>query len=114
MGMANDHLADEPTRADIDATRGPLLLEFGAPWCGHCQAAQPLIAQAMDAHPGLRHLKVEDGPGQPLGRSFRIKLWPSLVFLRDGVELSRLVRPTDRQAIAEALSQLAAHGNDGA
>ena len=56
----------------------------------------------------MRHLKVEDGPGRPLGRSFRVKLWPTLVFMRGGVEVARLVRPTDAAAIAEALAQIAA------
>jgi len=47
----------------------------------------------------VRHLKIEDGPGRPLGRSFRVKLWPTLVFLRDGVEVARVVRPADAKQI---------------
>ncbi len=43
--------------------------------------------------PNVRHLKVEDGKGKPLGRSFQVKLWPTLLFLRDGQMLRRLVRP---------------------
>lgn len=99
---------NEPSRAEIDALTEPTLLEFGAAHCGHCRAAQPLIAEALAAHPPLRHIKVEDGPGRPLGRSFRVKLWPTLVFLREGRELARLVRPADSAAIAQALAQLVA------
>ncbi len=98
----------EPSRAEVDASTGPLLLEFGSAWCGHCRAAQPLIAAALAGHPGLRHVKVEDGPGRPLGRSYRVKLWPTLVFLRDGAERARLVRPGAQQPIAEALDRLIA------
>ena len=54
----------------------------------------------------MRHIKVEDGSGRPLGRSFRIKLWPTLVFLRDGKEVARLVRPTDADEIEKALRQI--------
>ena len=96
----------EPSRAEIDASAGALLLEFGSAGCGHCRAAQPLIESALAARPGLRHLKIEDGPGRPLGRSFRVKLWPTLVFLRDGAERSRLVRPAATQPIADALAGL--------
>jgi thioredoxin 1 len=42
----------------------------------------------------VRHVKVEDGPGQPLGRSFGVRLWPNLVFLRDGRIVRQLARPT--------------------
>ena len=101
------HIASpEPTRAEIDASTGPLLLEFGSSGCGHCRAAQPLIAAALAHHPLLRHLKIEDGPGRPLGRSFRVKLWPTLVFLRDGTERARLVRPGGAQPIADAMAGL--------
>ena len=41
----------------------------------------------------MRHIKVEDGPGRPLGRSFRVKIWPNLVFLRDGEVVQQLARP---------------------
>jgi thioredoxin 1 len=90
---------NEPTRQEIDATREPLVLEFGATWCGYCQAAQADIAAALSAHPAVRHIKVEDGKGRPLGRSFRVKLWPTLVYLENGVEQGRVVRPADRSAI---------------
>lgn len=104
MSMTREYPATEPMRADIDASTGATVLEFGAPWCGHCIGAQPLIESALADHPGVRHIKVEDGPGRPLGRSYRVKLWPTLVFLRDGVEMARLVRPGDAGDIARALS----------
>lgn len=87
----------------MDAWPGPLVIQFGAGWCGHCIAAQPLIGSAFADHPGVAHVRIEDGPGRPLGRSYRIKLWPTLVFLRDGVELARLVRPSSVDAITRAL-----------
>ena len=96
----------EPERSAIDKLGEPALLEFGSPWCGYCRAAQPLIAAAMARHAGLTHIKVADGSGRPLGRSFRVKLWPTLIFLKNGVEVSRLVRPTSSAEIAEALAAI--------
>jgi len=95
-----------PTREQIDALEGPALLEFGTSWCGHCAAAQPLIAAALASHRQVRHLKIEDGPGRRLGRSFGVKLWPTLIFMRHGQELARLTRPADGAAIEEALERI--------
>ena len=110
MPMTTQYAETEPTREAIAQTKGPLVLEFGAPGCGICSAAQPLIARALSAFPEVVHIKVEDGSGRPLGRSFRIKLWPSLIFLRDGQEVSRLVRPTESGGIEDALRQITTAG----
>lgn len=107
MPYASQHLAQPPTREAVDSLRGAAVVEFGTPWCGHCQRAQPLIAQALLNHPDVEHIKVEDGPGQRLGRSFGVKLWPTLVFLRDGQELARLVRPQTTAEIEDALNRTA-------
>ena len=104
--MNESYAATEPTRAEVDQLDGASVIEFGAPWCGYCQAAQPLLASAFASHPGVRHVKVEDGKGRPLGRSFRVTLWPTLVFLDQGKEVARLVRPGDAGAICQALAKI--------
>lgn len=104
MGPYPAFTLPEPDRADIDALREPVMLEFGTDWCGHCQAARPLIAAAHAAHPAVRHIRIEDGKGRKLGRSFGVKLWPTLVFLVDGRERARQVRPADMATISEALA----------
>jgi thioredoxin 1 len=90
----------------VDAWTGPAVLEFGADWCGHCQGAHPLVTAALAAHPGVKHVKVADGKGKPLGRSFYVKLWPTLVFLRDGKEVARAVRPTSEDIVLRGLEAL--------
>jgi len=106
MSFSDAYAVDEPSRADVEKLAGPVLLEFGSPWCGQCRTIQPLLAAALALRPQVRHLKIADGPGRPLGRSFRVKLWPTLVFLDHGREVVRLVRPRDADAIGDALAQI--------
>ena len=96
----------EPSRDEVDRMTGPVLLEFGATWCPHCQAIQAPLAEALAGRPGVRHIRVEDGKGKPLGRSFRVKLWPTLVFMRDGQPINQLVRPPAEE-IAAAFAEFA-------
>lgn len=106
MGLARNVTHPEPQRAEIDALAGPTVLEFGTSWCGHCRAAQPLIASAFAGHPDVRHIRIEDGNGRRLGRSFGVKLWPTLVFLADGRELARVVRPPEIAAVEAGLRSI--------
>ena len=106
MAMTEEYAASEPQRSEIDILAGPTLVEFGSPWCGHCRRAQPLIDAAFAQHDGVRHIKIADASRRRLGRSFGVKLWPTLVFLKDGKEIARLVRPTDVGAIRAALAQI--------
>ena len=107
MPLDTNYDKPEPTRAEVDELPGPTVLEFGATWCEICQGAQPAIAAAFADHPNVRHIKVGDGKGKPLGRSFGVKLWPTLVFLMDGKELARTVRPTDTAEIRKGLEAVA-------
>lgn len=101
-----DYVPESMTRAEADALRGATVLQFGTNWCGICTRAEPNITEALSKRPDVRRVLVEDGPGRRLGRSFGIKLWPTLVMLRDGTEVARVVRPGDAAEIARALAQL--------
>jgi thioredoxin 1 len=107
MGFVAEYSDVEPSRIDIDAFEGLSVVEFSTAWCEHCIAAQPFIAAALEAFPQFRHVKIEDGPGRLLGRSFRVKLWPTLVVLKNGSELGRLVRPNEAAAVESLLKSCA-------
>jgi thioredoxin 1 len=96
-----------PSREEIDREPGPLLVEFGTPWCGHCRAIAPRVAELLARHPEVKHVKVEDGPGRPLGRSFSVRMWPSFVFLRDGRIVREVARPS-HAVLDEAFQALSA------
>ena len=72
----------------------------------HCRRAQPLIHAAFAGHDGVRHVKVADASLRRLGRSFGVKLWPTLVFLKDGREVAKLVRPQSADPIRAALAAI--------
>jgi thioredoxin 1 len=104
--MAERYEAEAVSRGDIDSMAGAVVLDFGTNWCGHCQAAAPAIEEALADAPSVQHIKVEDGKGRPLGRSFQVKLWPTLIFLKDGVEVDRLVRPMSVDEIRGGLKRI--------
>jgi thioredoxin 1 len=106
MIMHDEYQNPGPSREEIDSRQGAVLLEFGTGWCGHCQAAAPAIEHALKEFPNVEHIKVEDGPGRRLGRSFRVKLWPTAIVLKDGQEIGRVVRPESADELRSVLQKL--------
>jgi len=120
--------SDHPTREAVAAMPGSVVIEFGVDWCPHCQqaagpvsmalaaaladvravagAAAPTGAGVAAAADTLQYLRLEDERARPLGRSFKVKLWPTLLFLQDGVEMARVVRPTTAAEVIAGLEHL--------
>jgi thioredoxin 1 len=106
IGFNSEYVEETFTFEQIGELLGDAVLEFGAPWCGHCQAASSAIKEVVTEHAGLSHIKIYDGKGKPLGRAFKVKLWPTLILLRDGNEVARLMRPLSSDEVRQLMSKL--------
>jgi len=111
MMPATNYAASELQRESADSLPGLVVLQFGTNWCGYCQNAQTIIEPVMASRPDVARHFIEDGPGRPLGRSYRVKQWPTLVLLRDGLEAGRLVRPQDAEQVKALLKAANADGS---
>ncbi|MGO3344708.1 MAG: thioredoxin family protein [Marinomonas sp.] len=102
-GFNPDYSENPPTIDDISQLTGDAILEFGAPWCGYCQASRAIVAEVL-GDLSIPHVKVFDGKGKKLGRMFGVKLWPTLILLRNGTEVNRIVRPKSKEEIDRFLA----------
>ncbi|GLS90290.1 thiol reductase thioredoxin [Psychromonas marina] len=100
-----DYQEDALTVNQVSELSGHTMIEFGTPWCGHCQAAKPVIQEVLANYADVTHIKVYDGKGKKLGRLFSVKLWPTLILLHDGQEVARLVRPFNTGQVQTLLTQ---------
>ncbi|WP_281558173.1 thioredoxin family protein [Thalassomonas sp. RHCl1] len=105
-GFNPDYAEDAPSFEQISELVGDTILEFGAPWCEHCQAATPAVQQVLTEYPEFSHIKIYDGKGKPLGRAFKVKLWPTLILLHHGKEVARLVRPLSVEEVRQLVSKI--------
>ena len=105
-GFNTEYSEEAPSLDDINGLSGFALLEFGAPWCGHCQASRDAVKEGIDEQSDLLHIKVFDGKGKRLGRQFGVKLWPTLILLHDGKEVERIARFTSVDEVRQLLTLL--------
>jgi len=105
LGYQTEYQESTLTAQDIRALPGLTLLEFGTAWCQHCQAASQAVKKALEAYPTLHHIKLIDGKGKRLGRAYQVKQWPTFIYLQNGEELGRLVRPRHSESIQQLLAK---------
>ena len=102
-GFNPDYSEDAPGIEQVNGLPGDAIIEFGTPWCGHCQAALPAVREVLSERADLLHIKIYDGKGKPLGRAFGVRQWPTLIRLHDGREVARLVRPLAADEVRQLL-----------
>jgi thioredoxin 2 len=84
---ANESTFDVETRA-----QPTVVLDLWAPWCGPCRFVSPILDELAHQYPGrLKVVKVNVDENPVLARRFDAMSIPTLVVLRDGAVVNRIV-----------------------
>lgn len=89
------------------------VLDFYADWCGPCRAMSPAIQSLMEEYNKegsdveIKKVNVDSDPD--LTTKFSIRSIPTLVFLKDGVEMDRMNGAVSKDKILEKLGVVSAY-----
>ncbi|KAG3113046.1 hypothetical protein PI124_g7947 [Phytophthora idaei] len=76
---------EHKTQAGSGATTGDWLIEFYAPWCGHCKKLAPIYENVADELKGQVNVaKVDVTANAELGKRFGIRGFPTLLHFSHG------------------------------
>ncbi|MFO7615763.1 MAG: thioredoxin [Bacteroidales bacterium] len=85
-------------------SRGLVLVDFWAAWCGPCKMMSPVLNDvAEEAGDQAKVAKVNVDHNQDLAKRFKIRSIPTLVLLRDGVEINRYVGLKQKKFLLQEL-----------
>jgi len=85
----------------------PVMVDFWASWCGPCRATGPVIDQLADEYAEkIKVGKVNVDENKELAMQYRIQGIPTVVFLKSGQEVGRLVGAQGKAAFARAIDQI--------
>ena len=88
--MATLHLTDDTFENEVINSKGSVVVDFFAPWCGPCKMLAPVIDQLAESYDGkVKICKVDIDENQRVTNNFRVQSVPTIVFFKDGKEIGR-------------------------
>lgn len=92
--------------AALTAARGVTLIDFTAKWCGPCKQLAPILAGlATEYGAQVRVVAVDVDDSQDVAQHYGVRAMPTMVLLRDGAEVGRVVGTRSRAFLAGVLDR---------
>ncbi|RIW37745.1 thioredoxin [Bacillus salacetis] len=102
--MAITHATDQTFQNEVGS--GLVLADFWAPWCGPCKMIAPVLEE-LDADMGdkVKIVKVDVDENQETAGNFGVMSIPTLVVLKDGEVVEKVIGFQPKEALAELLNK---------
>jgi thioredoxin 1 len=92
--------------AALTAAKGVTLIDFTAKWCGPCKQLAPILAGlATEYGSQVRVVAVDVDDSQDVAQRYGVRAMPTMVLLRDGAEVGRVVGTRSRAFLAGVLDR---------
>ncbi len=72
-------------------SKGYVLVDFFADWCGPCKAIAPFFNSLKEMYPQVKFFKLDIDENQEMARKYKIESIPAFILFKDGLEKDRLV-----------------------
>ena len=101
--MAVIYLNQENFQATVES--GAVLLDFFATWCGPCKMVSPILEQLAEEYPDKKICKIDVDKEPALAQQFGVMSIPTLLLMKDGVIVNKMVGAGSKKKLEEFLKQ---------
>lgn len=107
--VAPVEVTDATFAAEVEQSAVPVVLDMWAAWCGPCRMLEPVIEELAGQMAGrLRFAKLNVDENPTTAARFNVRSIPTLLVLKGGQEIDRIVGVQPKAEIARRLERLTA------
>ena len=102
-----EHVTDANFEELVLKSDKPVMVDFGATWCGPCKALAPVVEQMAEEYAGRAVIAKADVDECPEASArFRIRNVPTVLFFKNGEAVDKSVGAVPKAALTEKLEKL--------
>ena len=104
LSVTNDNFEQEVLRSPE-----PVIVDFWAPWCMPCKMIAPIVEEVKEYYNGkCKVVKLNIDDAMEVATKFGVMNIPTVIFFKDGREVTRVVGVASKDTIIEKIEEMLA------
>lgn len=91
---------------EVLESKVPVMVEFGATWCGPCKIMAPVISQLASELTGVKIATLDVDEQSGLAQQYNVMSVPTMLFFKDGKVMDQMVGVQDKGTLKAKLDEL--------